>query len=143
MGLFSFFKKDKSKEKSHLKSLMDMAMADGEIDKFEYEYLLTIATKLGISKAELDALKDGKQDFEYKSPSSKKESFKQLYELICMMMIDGEIHNKEMRMCGVFAKKLGFSPTYIEELVESVKQNVSMGNSQEETLKRVSFIVNH
>ena len=142
MGLFNFFKRDKTSERSHLKALMEMAMADGEMDKFEYEYLLSISKKLGISQDELEKLKDSHEHLDFKAPSSKRESFRQLYELICMMMIDGEIHNKEMRMCGVFAKKLGFAEKYIEELVLSVKQNVTMGNSEEETLKRVSFILN-
>jgi len=142
MGLLNIFKKDKEQGKGHLRSLMEMAMADGEMDKFEYEYLLSIAKKMGISEKELQNLKDHTTHYEYKPPKNKKETFRQLYELIGMMMIDGEIHKKEMRMCSIFAKKLGFSPHNVDELVYSVKQNVSMGNSPEETLKRVSFIIN-
>jgi uncharacterized tellurite resistance protein B-like protein len=142
MGIFSIFGKRKSQEKAHLKALMEVAMADGEIDKFEYEYLLSIAQKMGITEKELQALKDHSVHYEFKVPKDKNESFNRLYELICMMMIDGEIHKREKQLCSVFARKLGFTMKNIDELIYSVEQNVSMGNSAEETLKRVSFIIN-
>ena len=87
-------------------------------------------------------MKDHTEHYEFKAPKNKNEGFRRLYELICMMMIDGEIHKKEKKLCSVFAKKLGFTIKNIDELIYSVEQNVSMGNSADETLKRVSFIIN-
>jgi uncharacterized tellurite resistance protein B-like protein len=142
MSLFDLFTSpEKKKGKSHLRNLLSMAMADGKIDDSEYDFLTKIATKYNISIVELDQIKaeiSKKGGFAIEKGSS---AFEQIFELIKMMMIDNNINPNELKMCKNFAKKIGFANDKVDELIESVVQNISIGHSFDETKSRISYLI--
>ncbi len=142
MALFDLFvSSEKKKGKSHLKNLMAMAMADGKLEDSEYKFLLKIAEKYSISINEVDKMKSmiaSKGDFEFEKGSTK---FEQIYDLVKMMMIDNNINANELKMCKNFAKKIGYAVNKVDELIESVVQNISIGHTLEETQLRVSYLI--
>lgn len=136
-----FLSPKKKKGKSHLRNLMNVALADGVLDDSEYTFLKNIASKFEISDNEVDKLKieiQRKSNFELDKGINR---FDQIFDLINMMMIDNHIDNREMNMCKVFAKKIGFDSRIVDELVDSVIQNITIGNNLEETRKRVDFLI--
>lgn len=142
MALFDLFiSPEKKKGKAHLRNLLSMAMADGKIDDSEYEFLVKIANKYSIASAELDSIKlqiIKKGGFEVEKGES---SFEQIFDLVKMMMIDNNINPNELKMCKNFAGKMGFVATKVDELIESIVQNISMGHTIDETKLRVAYLL--
>lgn len=142
MAFFDFFlSPGKKKGKSHLRNLLSMAMADGKIDESEYEFLALVAKKHNIDSTELDQMKAEiarKGGFAFEKGNS---AFEQIYDLVNMMMIDNNINPNELKMCKSFAKRIGFAVNKVDELIESVVQNISIGHSLEETKMRVSYLI--
>ncbi len=142
MSILDFFlSPTKKKGKSHLKNLMIMAMADGVLDDNEYQFLKNIASKYEISHNEVDKLKlliQKKNNFDIDSNIHR---FDQIFDLVKMMMADNHIDARELKMCKVFAVKTGFSSTIVDELVDTIIQNITIGNNLEETKKRLYFLI--
>lgn len=142
MSVLDFlFNSKKKKGKEHLRNLMNMAMADGVLDDSEYEFLKNIALKYDIDVTEVDKLKieiSKQTDYTFEKSLNK---FEQIFDLVKMMMADNHIDKREMQMCKVFAKKIGFASQNVDEIVDSVIQNISIGNSIDETRKRLAYLI--
>lgn len=136
-----FFNSAKKKGKSHLKNLLSVAMADGKLEDSEYQFLLKIAARYQITSNEVDKLKNeiqSKGSFYYERSSTR---FEQIYDLVKMMMIDNHINPQELKICKRFSEKMGYHVTIVDELIESIVQNISSGNSMEETKMRVGYLI--
>jgi hypothetical protein len=141
MGIFDFLTGGgKKSAKNHLRNLVQVALADGQIDQTEYTFLLSVAKKLGVSTDELEKLKTSplKPDYLYKTIFDR---YEQLYDFIFMMYANKEIDKEEMRLCKVFANKL-FDPKIVNELVTSISSNIENGNDSKETYNRIKYLIN-
>lgn len=141
MGLFDFLTPGgKKSAKNHLKNLVQVALADGQIDQIEYQYLLSVAKKMNVSPGELEKIKNSpiKVDHLYKSLM---ERYEQLYDFVEMMYANKEIDKEEMRLCKLFAQKL-FDAKISDELVISISSNIENGNNVKETYNRIKYLLN-
>lgn len=137
----NLFKQGKVSAHSHMKNLLEMALADGHYDNSEDQLLKSIASKHGVSSKKLIDIQQSPEKIEFIVPDNAKEKFNQFFDLVHMMVIDEDVDREELRLCVVFAKKFGYDPDRSEELVESVASNISSGNSLEETRKRVEWML--
>ncbi|MEM9982099.1 MAG: hypothetical protein AAF734_06360 [Bacteroidota bacterium] len=144
MGLFDFFRNNqrKNKAKSHIKNLIDMALADGHFDMAEYELLLIIARRHGISENQVKRVRKHPEEIQFLIPADDKKRFFQLYDLVNMMIIDGEVHNLEFKLCKLFAEKFGYATEQLDYLINATAENIKMGNNHEETYQRVISLIN-
>jgi uncharacterized tellurite resistance protein B-like protein len=140
MGLLQVFNKEKNK-KSHLKNLIEVAFSDGQMDNDEYILLLSLARKLNINDEEIKKIKENPNSIKFYPPSSSRERFDQIYDLVCMMMVDGVIHRKEMEICKNLALKLGYLPQIVDHFVSSIGDNVRKGISKEQSFKQLSNLI--
>ena len=59
MGLFNaFYGNEDKKNKSYIKNLLEVAIADGILDESELELVISIASNFDISKEEVIEIKD-------------------------------------------------------------------------------------
>ena len=135
--IIGIFKASNSISKSHMKNLFEMAMVDSHFDDSEYELLQKLAKKHKVSEKELNAIKDDPSKIEFELPSNSDEKFEQLYDLVHMMTIDGNMFNEELNLCKIFAKKFGYSNE--SELVDVVAQNIQNNLSWQESKKRLDM----
>jgi uncharacterized tellurite resistance protein B-like protein len=99
-------------------------MADGQFDDIEAEYLLSLAQRFNISENELKKLKENIDQIEYKPPVNDREKFDHLHQLVRMMMMDGEIHDREMEICKVLADRLGLKAELVDDFVKVIGNDV-------------------
>ena len=116
--------KKKRRAKAHLQNLMQIAESDGSFEAVEIDYLLSLAGRFNITESELKRLKDGKTTVAYQAPTNDRERFDQLYQLVCMMLIDGEIHEQEMKICKRYADKLGLRSAFVDDFVQVIGDSV-------------------
>ncbi|MFP4090523.1 MAG: hypothetical protein ACLFUB_10415 [Cyclobacteriaceae bacterium] len=115
--------KKKKRAKGHLKNLLAVAASDGSFDGLEVDYLLSMAQRYNISEQELKQIKDNPEVFDYEPPATDRERFDHLHHLVSMMLIDGEVHHKEIELCRLFAEKLGLNPAFVDDFVQVMKED--------------------
>jgi hypothetical protein len=67
--------------------------------------------------------------------------FRQLYQFIEMMMVDGKVKGEEKILCQELARSLDFHPTVVEELIDSIESAISKGDGPDETRLRVAALL--
>lgn len=119
MGLFSVFERnEQNKKKSHLKNLIELALADGNIDEVELKLLMDIAAKLDMSAEDIEEIRNHPEHVKFYPPSSDKAKVRQISELVKMMIADKKIEPNEIKLCKNLAIKLNLAPNIIDDLLE-------------------------
>jgi len=128
MALLDLFDSgDKKKRLSHIKNLVALAAADGEIDKSELDLIFRIGAKVGLSGDELKRIISRPESISFRAPDYFRERIEQLYDMVLVMMIDGEIHDNEVLLCKLTAKRLGFKHQIIDKMVNDVIGFIAKG----------------
>lgn len=119
--------------KSILSDLIVMVMADGKIDPSEIEFIIKLATKMGISK------ENTLQLFENPQPSkplySEVDRITHFYKLLLMMEVDNETHQSEIVALKHFGLKMGIRPGVAEQILKKMDQQKCKTLSAEQLLK--------
>jgi uncharacterized tellurite resistance protein B-like protein len=139
--ILELFRQGKTTAKSHIKNLIEIAIADGRFTDDENELLIAIALRNGITKARIEKIRANPASVPFEVPKQEKEKFNQMYDLVHMMVVDKSIHSEELRLCEIFASKFGFIRNWIPGLIETIKQNIQNGNNSEQTYERYLYYV--
>lgn len=119
MGLFSVFDRNEhNKKKSHLKNLIELALADGNIDDVEIKLLMEIASKLDMSAEDIEDIRNHPENIKFTPPSSEKAKIRQISELVKMMVVDKKIEPNEVKLCKSLAIRLNLAPNIVDDLIE-------------------------
>jgi len=108
MSILKIFENQSDRRMSHLKNIIVIAMADGQIDAIELNTILKISQKIGITQEEFDYVVNNLELIKDKVPVSFKDKNLQLCHLIAMMFVDGKIDNLELKYCYELSEKLGY-----------------------------------
>jgi uncharacterized tellurite resistance protein B-like protein len=139
--ILNLFKQGKGTVKSHMKNLIEMAAADGNLIDVEFDLLKSIAKQNGISEGQLKDIRKNPSGVKFEVPKDETERFKQLYDLVQMMSIDNDVHPEEAKLCNLFAIRFGYQRAYVKDLVEVIRANIKNGQNATETMKRVSLLI--
>lgn len=138
MGFQELFESfDKKKRKSHFKNLLAVAMADGNLDNVEFEYIMQLADKCYMTRDEVKRVIDFPEAISFHPPKTDRERFDQMYDLVTVMLVDGEIDDREMQLCKVFAMRLGFKPVLVDKLVVDLIDSALNGIAKEAALAQL------
>ncbi|GEM_PF-6116522 len=111
-------------KKNHFRHLVVMSLADGKITDEEKSVLGYAASKWNIPKEVQDEVMQHIDGAEVKAPADPEVRFQQLYDLVEIMIIDGELKIVEKDLAIKVAKVLG----YKQEAVDVVKKGILEGN---------------
>jgi len=110
--------KKKKRARGHLKNLLAVASSDGCLDNMEIDYVLSMAQRYNISEEELKTIKDNPEAYDYEPPVNDREKFDHLHHLVSMMLIDGEVHDREKEICKRFANSLGLKEEFVDDFID-------------------------
>jgi uncharacterized tellurite resistance protein B-like protein len=106
-----------------IKDLIAMARVDDDFDDRERGYISMVGQKIGLTSDEIKEVITDPDIKEYHLPKTMRERYNYLYLLVSMMMVDGEIDQKEVDYCTAIAKKFGISnPFVIHNMVKKLKR---------------------
>jgi len=125
----------KREDLSHLQLLVSLAMSDGALDKSELKFISHIAVQRGIPKDQFLAIFRDPTIISYVKPSSDASRLINLYEMVMLMMIDGDIDKNEIRVCVATARALGFKAEVVSLLVEVLIKQIAEGIAKEIILR--------
>jgi uncharacterized tellurite resistance protein B-like protein len=139
--LITLFRQGKATGKSHIKNLIEMAAADGNLDNLEFDLLKDIGTRNGISERQINDIKKNPGAVAFLVPKDAREKFGQLFDLVRMMSIDKNVHHEEQKLCNLFAVKFGYKRENAQELVSAIQGNITNGSNPDETMKRCGALI--
>ena len=112
-------------------------MADGHLDTFESSNLMRVAQRLGITDEEVLGIKNNIDKVTFNPPKGTKETFRLIFDLVWMMMVDGRVIDNEVRVCENLAMQMGFAPETVSDLAGFIRQNMAKGIPAEETYQQL------
>jgi uncharacterized tellurite resistance protein B-like protein len=122
MGLLQIFHADQNDvRRSHVKNLVEIAIADGQLDPEEWNLLITIATTLGIPTKQIKEIKDHPEKVKFIPPKSHEERIQQIKDLVAIMTVDGRINEKELELSRKIALRLDILPKLVNDLINPAK----------------------
>lgn len=133
MSIVHFFDHaDKKNNREHFAHLVQLARADGNIEKQESELLHRIGKRMGFTDPEIDHLIDSKEKHMYNHPYELEKRFIQLFELFTLIMADGQIEDRELKLVKRFATGAGFTDLEIEKLIPFLKEGIEKNMDEED-----------
>ena len=118
MGLFNFGIGKEERDRSHLKNLITVALADGKIKFSEARILIKTAKKLGLDVKDVIAIKNNLKSVKFAPPKHHSERLFQARELVGMMMASSYITSDEIEACKKMALKLNLLPKVIDDIID-------------------------
>lgn len=138
MGLLNIFSRNRLKKSlSHIKNLVDVALADGQIDNDEMILLLNVAKRLKINDDQIEMIRTNPAAIQFSAPANAKKRFDQIYDLVCMMMVNGHIDPRELELCKALALKLGYMPLIVDDFIKLIGKNIKDGVLASESYKKL------
>ena len=135
--IIDLFKQGKATAKSHMRNLIEIAVADGGFGIEEQRLLEYAALRNNISKEQLKNIQADASTVRFEAPHGEEDKFFQLYDLVHMMSVDENIHNEELRLCEIFAIKFGYRKEVVREMIELIRQNIKKWIGAKETQQTV------
>lgn len=108
----------KSRNKGHFSAIVRVAIADGEINKEEKEFLDKLAVRLEISPAEYEEILENPMKYPINAPYLHSQRLERLYDLSRMIYADHIIGPQQKEILGRFALALGFTPGNVPYIVD-------------------------
>jgi uncharacterized tellurite resistance protein B-like protein len=122
--------------KVHYLHLIQVARADGKIDRQELAILHKEGRRFGLTDAEIDQLIEKEKDHHYHPPYSLDDKFEDLFYITEMILADDEVSDDEAKLLRRFAVEVGFDDRAIEILKEVLIGGIRRKESEEEILKK-------
>lgn len=139
MSLWNLFSPGKrAREEDFIRQLFHLALADGNLDKVEMEYIHGIGNKLGLTRERVNELREqyAEEDIKYLKPPSG-ESFFTLFYMINLILVDEEMHEKELIIAKQMVLKLGYAPDTVDVILDVIRRNQANNISVEETYQNL------
>ena len=128
---------DMKNKKSHIKNLYSVAMADGILENGEFEFMLSVADKLYISRETVNHVVKFPEDIAFYVPTHDREKLDQIHDCVCMAMIGGQIDEREISICKLISVKMGFRPIVVDKLIHEIITSIIKGVASEFALRKL------
>ena len=123
---------DKKASKEHFLHLIQVANADGVIDKSELEMLHRMGIHLGLTIAEIDSLIQTKDLKIFTPPYELERRFHQLYDVVAMALADGVLYKNEISMIKRLAVASSFNEADTDRLINLLINGIKYEKSEDE-----------
>jgi hypothetical protein len=84
-----------------------------------------VGKKNGLKEKEVEAIIENPTSVDIALPETKDERFYQIFDLVNLMMKDGEVNDAEMEFCMELANRLGFRKVIVGVLVAKITRGIA------------------
>jgi uncharacterized tellurite resistance protein B-like protein len=142
--MFKIFESEEKKAvKSHLRQMVGLANADGHFHTEEIKFILKVAKKNDIPRKEVDEIIENPSNIELHIPEDPSERFEQLFDLVNLMIKDGQVTDAELDFCQEIAAKLGYRKVIVGILVEKIERGIEQGMTRKKIKKECAPFINY
>jgi uncharacterized tellurite resistance protein B-like protein len=107
-----------SYKKNHIKNLLALAKADGEMHPKEEALLFKIARRYGLKDRQVNALMEGTEKFAVRVPDNHNDKMNLLYDLILMVYADDVVDKHEIAFCEEAVELFGMKKELVGWLLK-------------------------
>ena len=111
-------------KKQHLKNLVALAAADGNIHEDEVAFLYRIGKKYKLKLAQIKRILEQKDDVELETPEHHHQKVSLLFDMVGMMMADKVIEEEEMVFCKKMVRRFGYQDKLLNEMIAMYQPGV-------------------
>ena len=112
---------DRKKLLSHIRNLVALAYADGKFSDEERQYIANVANEAGLTAEEMKQIINDPESIRFIMPANEIEKIEHLYDLILLMMIDGDLNENEIIFCRAMAIKMKIPYQVVDEMVAKIE----------------------
>ena len=112
---------DRKKLLSHIRNLVALAYADGKFSDEERQYVANVANEAGLTAEEMKQIIEDPESIRFIMPANDIEKIEHLYDLILLMMIDGDLNENEIIFCRAMAIKMKIPYQVVDEMVAKIE----------------------
>lgn len=112
---------DRKKLLSHIRNLVALSYADGKFSDEERQYVANVANEAGLTAEEMKQIIDDPESIRFIMPANEIEKIEHLYDLILLMMIDGDLNENEIIFCRAMAIKMKIPYQVVDEMVAKIE----------------------
>lgn len=123
---------ERNEGQEFFKYLVNIALADGIIDKSEERILHRSGKKFGLTDPEVDKLIKSPSLSSYHPPMELEKRFHQLYNIVHLVSADEHIHEDEMKFAMYFAIASGFDNEKSEKLIRFILKGIDDGLDEDD-----------
>lgn len=109
---------NKNEKLGLLAQLIKMAQADQKIREIEFQFLLSLAAQMGVTKEDFKQLFE--ENIEFNPPRLEAERIVQFQRLILLMNVDLEIDDKEIEYIKDVGIRMGLHPSATNTVLEEM-----------------------
>ena len=106
----------------HFQNLVAVAFADGILDEEEEDFLYEKADEFELPEDQVEELINNAEDLEFIVPLNMEDREDQLADIVFMAMIDGDLHEKEYKLCLSISERLGLDKDDLDLAIELTKK---------------------
>lgn len=142
--MFTIFESEEKKAiKGHLRHLVRLAKADGILHKSEVKFIRKIGKENGLSDNAIEKIMENPTSVDIHIPETPEERFHQIFDLVNLMMKDGEVNDAEMEFCMDLANRLGFRKVIVGVLVAKITRGIAEGHTREMIKQEASPFIHY
>lgn len=123
---------ERKQDKARFIHLVQIANSDGKIDDAEISMLNRLGSKLGLTQPEIDELLLSNKQLAYIPPYELSKRFEELYDVVKMVLADGEVGEEELKLASKLAVKSGFDDDDVPLLLSVLTDGIKNGQDEEE-----------
>lgn len=112
--------KTKKEKLSHLKNLVALSLADGKLKESELMAIATVMARENLTQEDFDKCMNDPASINLVIPVDDDTRLRYLRDMVILMMSDGDIDEKEMTVCKVTAKVLGYRHEIIDAMITDI-----------------------
>jgi len=109
----------RSIKKSYL-NIVGLLLSEESTRSRYFRCLLKWGFQLNLNPADLQQANINLSDLEFSHPEDKVEKVEAIYHLVHMICLDQVVEDVELEIATIYAKKLGFKPTLVSDLLKSI-----------------------
>ncbi len=103
-----------------LKNLVMLASADEKMTDSELAILLAVASREKLTPEEFNKVIDDPDSVPITLPEDEDTKLEYLRDMVAMMMIDGELDEREMTICKLYAIALGYRSSIVDGMIAGI-----------------------
>tara|TARA_B100000809_G_scaffold53089_1_gene48483 strand:+ start:935 stop:1363 length:429 start_codon:yes stop_codon:yes gene_type:complete len=142
--MFKIFEsKEKKIIKSHVRHLVRLAKSDGIFHSDELRFIKKVGKKNGLTDKEIDGIIQNPTSVDIVLPKDNDDKFFQIFDLVNLMLKDGEVNDAEMEFCMELANRLGFRKVIVGVLVAKIERGIKEGLTRKQIRKEADAFVSY
>ena len=122
MGLFK--SKEEKARLSNMKNIIAVSMADGQRGEDELTLIALAAARDNISEEDVEKMLKRKDKIKLTVPETDELKMRFLTDMVILMMIDGQMNDRELALCKNAATRFGYSSEVIDNLASSILEDI-------------------